>query len=181
MTEVATEVRRTSPTGTILGTALVILGILALVAPLLSGLAVTVVAAVLLTAAGVTRLSWAFGAASFGRGVLTFLLGGLMILGGLVMLAAPLVGLAWLTVMLAAYFLVDGVMDIVAAIRIRPAEHWSWMLVGGLVSLLLAAVIWRQWPISGLWAVGMLVGLRLLVAGFEMIALHRLMSNVVKA
>ena len=178
MTELAGAVKRASRTGTILGVLLVLFGILAMMTPLASGLAVSVLIAVLLMVAGFTRLIWAFGAGSFGKGVLTFLLGGLMILCGLAVLATPLAALAGLTLMLAAYFLVDGVMDIIAAFRIRPVNGWSFMLFGGVVTLLLGLMIWRNWPLSGVWAVGTLVGIRVLLTGVEMIALGRLGSRL---
>ena len=96
---------------------------------------------------------------------------GLAILCGVVMLARPMLGLASLTMVLAIYFLVDGVFEIIAAFKIRGERGWFWLILGGIVSLVLAYFIWREWPVSGTWAVGILVGIRLIFAGWSMIAL----------
>lgn len=156
---------------TFLGIVLLILGMLAIAAPMFAGAAVSTMVAILLMAAGICRLIWAFRAETFGKGVLAFLLGGLTLGVGIVMLARPLIGLASLTLVLGVYFLLDGIFDIVAAFSIKPAKGWGWMVFGGAMSILLSALIWSQWPLSGAWAIGILVGVRLIFAGWEMIAL----------
>ncbi len=180
MTEVATAVARASRAGTVLGLAVVILGVLSIAAPVVPGLAVAMLVAILMIAAGIARLAWSFRAGSFGKGVLTFLLGGVMVLCGLVMLGRPLLNLASLTLVLVAYFLVDGVTDIVASVTAKPAQGWGWLLFDGIVTMLLAIFVWRQWPMSGTWAIGVLVGVRLLFAGFSMMALGGLGSAVAR-
>jgi uncharacterized membrane protein HdeD (DUF308 family) len=162
---------------TILGIAVVILGVLSLLAPLVTGLTISVLVGVLLLAAGVARMVWAFGAGSFGRGLLAFLLGALSVGAGLLMLSRPLLGLATIALVLAAYFVVDGVVEIVAAFRARPRRGWGWLLFGGIASLLLGILIYEQWPISGVWAVGVLVGIRLLFAGWGMIGLGAVVGH----
>ena len=57
------------------------------------------------------------------------------------------------------------------AFSVRPEQGWGWLLVGGVISLLLGIMIWRQFPLSGAWAVGVLVGIRLIFAGWTMIML----------
>jgi uncharacterized membrane protein HdeD (DUF308 family) len=127
--------------------------------------------AILLVAAGIVRMLWAFKAESFGKGILAFLLGGLTLGVGIVVLARPLVMLASLTLILGVYFLLDGIFDIVGAFSIKPAKGWGWMVFGGAMSILLSGLIWSQWPLSGAWAIGILVGVRLVFAGTAMIAL----------
>lgn len=162
----------------VLGIAMVILGVLSMMAPLVTGVAVAVLVGVLLTAAGIARSVLAFKAGSFGKGVLSFLIGGLTVLCGLVMLGRPLFGLTSLTLVLVAYFLADGFAEIVFAFRARPAKGWVWTLVGGIVSVLLAVLIWRQWPVSGTWAIGLLVGIKLLFAGWAVVALGAATGSV---
>jgi uncharacterized membrane protein HdeD (DUF308 family) len=171
MSEITQGLRESSRTGTALGIATIIFGLIALFWPMVSGLTVTAVVGVLLIAAGIARTIFAFKAESFGRGVLVFLFGGLSILCGVVMLARPLFGLASLTILLASYFLVDGIFEIVAAFKVRGERGWFWLAVGGIVSIALAYLIAREWPLSGAWAVGILVGIRLIFAGWSMIAL----------
>ena len=156
---------------TFFGIVVLILGILAICAPLAAGTAVSTMVAILLVAAGIVRMLWAFKAGSFGKGALAFLLGGLTLGVGVVVLARPLVMLASLALILAVYFLLDGISEIVCAFRVKPAKGWGFMVFGGAMSILLSALIWSQWPLSGAWAIGILVGVRLVFAGTAMIAL----------
>lgn len=171
MDEMVQAGRDSARAGVVMGLATTIFGVLCLFAPGLSGLGVTVFVAVLMIAAGIARLVYAFKAGSFGKGLLTFLFGGLSILVGVVMMARPLVGLQSLTMVLAAFFVADGLVEMIMAFKVRPTRGWGWMLFGGLASLILAGLIIYEWPYSGEWAIGILLGIRLIFAGTSMIAL----------
>jgi uncharacterized membrane protein HdeD (DUF308 family) len=134
-------------------------------------MAVAMIVAILLIAAGIARAVFAFKAESFGRGVLMFLFGGFSVLCGIVMLVRPMIGLASLTAVLAAYFFADGIMGILGGFRARPIRGWGWMIFGGIVSVVLAVLIWWEWPVSGEWAIGVLVGVNLISTGWSMIML----------
>ena len=153
------------------GGALTIMGLLAIMAPLFTGAAVTILVGILMLAAGITRGVFAFRAQTFGKGALMFLLGGIVALGGVLLLARPLIGLASLTMVLAAFFFADGIIEAVYAFQLRPVKGWAWMLLSGITSGLLGFFIVYQWPVSGAWAIGVLVGVRLLFTGWSVIAL----------
>ena len=178
--ELGSGIKQASRRGMVFGIALVILGFLAILAPMFAGSMVSMLIGVLMIAAGIARLIWAFSAGSFGKGILTFLLGGLLILTGGVMLLRPGIGMASLAMLLAIFFLADGIFEIIAAFKIKPEKGWGWLLFGGIVSIILAGLIFWQWPFSGLWAIGVLVGVKLLFAGFAMIALGSLGSSVAR-
>jgi uncharacterized membrane protein HdeD (DUF308 family) len=74
-----------------------------------------------------------------------------------------------LTLVLAGYFVIDGLFEIIGAFQVKPATGWGFLLFGGVVSLALGMMIWRQFPISGAWAIGILVGVKLLFAGLAMV------------
>lgn len=171
MSDASQAGRKGARSGTIFGIATLILGILCLVAPGISGVSVTILVAILLIAAGIARLFFAFQAKSLGKGALTFLFGGVSVLCGVIMIAKPVLGLASLTMVLAAYFVADGIVELIAAFKVKPVKGWGWMLFGGILSLVLAGMIVYEWPVSGLWAIGVLVGVRLIFAGWSMIAL----------
>lgn len=171
MSEVTRAMHDTSRTGTIYGIATIIFGVLAMFMPMVAGLTATTLVGVLLIAAGIARTIFAFKAESFGKGLLVFLFGGLSIFVGGVILVRPLVGLASLTMLLVGYFLVDGIFEIFAAFKVRGEKGWFWLVIGGIASVVLAYFIWRDWPVSGAWAIGILVGIRLIFAGWSMIAL----------
>ena len=160
-----------SGAGMIFGLALIILGLLSMAAPILSGVAIMILVGIFMIAGGVARLLWAFRADSLGRGFLSVLLGGFFILAGVVLLARPLLGLVSLTMVLAAFFLIDGLFEIMTAFKLKGRDGWYWLLVGGIASMVLGLLIWKQWPLSGAWAVGVLVGIKMLFAGTAMISI----------
>ncbi len=148
-----------------------IFGGLAIMAPFFTGVAVTTIVAVLLVASGITQGVYAFKAGSFGRGLMQFLFGGITVLFGVAMFVWPLLGLASLTLLLAAYFLVDGCYAIAAGFQVRPTQGWGWVVFGGIGSVVLAGLLWWEWPISGQYAIGVLVGVRLIFSGWSMMML----------
>ena len=156
---------------TLLGIAMVILGALALAAPLWTGVAVALLVGLLVLAAGIAQCAFSFQAGSFSQKLLGLLLGLLTAICGVVMVAHPVLDLSFLTLALAAYFFVAGIFEAISALRVRPLGGWSWILVGGLLSLLLGALIRAQWPLSGSWAIGVLVGIKVMFLGATMITL----------
>ena len=147
------------------GWVVLISGLLALLSPLLAGAFVTIMVGAVMLIAGVTRVIDAFQGSGFWSG----LFGAVYCIGGLMMITDPLPGLLVLTMMLTIYFLVVGISEIAAAIQMRPVQGWGFLLFSGIVSTLLSLMIWNQWPLSGTWAVGTLVGIQLLFSGMTMI------------
>ena len=148
-----------------IGVLMVILGVIAIASPLVTGLAVTFLVGVLLLISGVSQCVLAFRAGAFGRGIVIFLFGLLAIVAGGYLISRPVEGLASITLYLAAYFLATGVLAVIAAFQLKPAQGWGFMLANGLVTVLLGILIWGQWPVSGAWAVGVLLGVQLIMSG----------------
>jgi uncharacterized membrane protein HdeD (DUF308 family) len=154
-----------------LGIALVILGFLAVGAPLVTGVAVAITVGFFVVVTGILEVVMAFKAQSWGKGILSAILGALSIVAGALMIAHPLMGLGFLTILVAAYFLVHGFFEIIEAFQLRPAPGWGWELFSGILTLILGILIWRQWPVSGAWAIGVLVGIHVLMSGWAAIML----------
>jgi uncharacterized membrane protein HdeD (DUF308 family) len=154
---------------TIFGVIAIILGMLAMLAPGLTGISIAILVGVIVLAGGIVRIIWAFQAASFGKGLLMLLIGGLTLLCGIALIVNPLFASGVLTIMLAVYFIIDGICEITAGSRLRPAPGWGWMLFGGIVSILLGMMIWAQFPLSGAWAIGILLGIKLFFVGLIMV------------
>jgi len=171
--EMLSTIKRHAGLGMALGIGIVIAGVLAIISPLIAGLSVTIAVGVLLIVSGVSRLFLAFKMGSFGRGLLMFVLGVVTLLAGGYLVARPGMGLATLTLVLAAYLFVDGVFQIIYAFRLRPIKGWGWTLFSGIASLVLGVMIWRQFPVSGMWAVGTLAGIHMIFAGSSIAALSR--------
>jgi len=163
--EMLGTIKRHAGIGIAVGVLVVVAGILALLSPLVAGLSIAIAVGVLIVVSGVSRLFLAFKMGSFGHGLLVFLLGLLSIVIGGYMVLRPGMALATLTLVLAVYFAVDGVFQIIWAFRLRPIKGWGWSLLSGVVSLALGIMIWRQFPVSGIWAVGTLAGIQMVFGG----------------
>jgi uncharacterized membrane protein HdeD (DUF308 family) len=164
-----------------IGILLLIAGMLAIGSPFVTGLAVTVSVGALLIVSGLGQCFLAFQAGAFGRALLIFLLGLVAVVGGGYMVSQPVSGLASLTLVLAAYFVVTGILTIITSLQLRPASGWGWMLANAVVTLLLGALIWRQWPLSGTWAVGTLFGVQMLMSGFSLLTTGSAVRQVTHA
>lgn len=153
------------------GIIVMILGMIAIASPDVAALSVNVMIALLLIAAGITKTLFAFKAGSFGKGALQFLFGGLTIIYGIAFIAFPMYGLASLTLLLISYFLFDGGFTVITALRMKPVKGWGFMLINGIVTILLGLIIANSWPESDALAIGLLVGIRLLMSGLAMLML----------
>ena len=154
-----------------LGVMTVVFGIVAVGSPLITGVAVAVFVGFLLLASGVARIVHSLKSKQWGTGFWGTLIGVLGVAAGLLMIFRPLIGLVTMTMLIAIYFLVDGISEIIAAFKIKPDQGWGWVLFNGIIAVLLGFMIWRQWPVSGAWAIGLLVGIHILMTGWSMIIL----------
>ena len=154
-----------------LGILTVIFGVVAIASPMITGVAVAVFVGFLLFASGVAQIVHAIKSKQWGTGFWGTVIGLLGVVAGLLMIFRPVVGLVTMTILLAIYFLIDGISEIIAAFKIKPDQGWGWVLFNGIIAVLLGFMIWRQWPVSGAWAIGLLVGIHILITGWSMIIL----------
>ena len=164
-----------------LGVLTVIAGFFSLVMPWASGVGVTLAVGVALAIGGAARLVGAFHAGSFGLGALAFIGGALTLVAGVILFARPGFGLATLTLMLGAYLLADGIFGALLAFQFRPEQGWGWMLFSAAMAGLLGVLLLKEWPLSGLWAIGTLVGINMLFAGFSLISIGSAARRITKA
>ena len=155
------------------GALLVLLGLIAMAIPLFAGLATAILLGWLLLAAGIVGLLSTLRtrrAPGFGWSLLSAVAA---LVAGLVLLWNPLAGLVTLTYVLTAYFIVDGVFNIVLALSHRRelSSRWEWMLLNGLFDLVLAAFILAGLPGSFVWVLGLLVGIDLLFGGASLVGM----------
>jgi uncharacterized membrane protein HdeD (DUF308 family) len=164
----------------IVGIVMLICGFLAIGSPMMAGMSVTIFVGVMLLVGGISQCFLAFQAGAFGRGLLIFVMGALTAVAGFYLFNQPLAGLASITLFLAIYFVVTGIAELIGALQIRPAAGWGLMLVNGIVTLLLGMMIWKQYPVSGAWAVGVLFGIKLIFAGWTLIFIGRSVRGAAK-
>jgi uncharacterized membrane protein HdeD (DUF308 family) len=84
------------------------------------------------------------------------------------MVQHPLAAAAFFTLMLAAAFFVGGLFRIVVALSER-FYGWGWVLLNGVVTLILGVMIWRRWPDTAFWVIGLFVGIDMLFAGWSLV------------
>ena len=173
-------VKRHAGIGMALGIGIAVAGVLAVFSPLVAGLSVTIAVGVLLIVSGVSRLFLAFKMGSFGRGLLMFVLGVLTLVAGGYLVARPGMGLATLTLVLAAYLFVEGLFEIIYAFRLRPIKGWGWTLFSGIAALVLGVMICRQFPVSGMLAVGTIAGIHMIFACSSTASLGRAARGAAK-
>jgi uncharacterized membrane protein HdeD (DUF308 family) len=175
MGEINEAVKTGSRGATTMGICVLILGILATAMPFVTGLAITISIGLILLGVGIAQIIFAFQSHSFGKGLLRFGFGVLAALCGMSLVSQPDAGLATITLFLAAWFVADGLVALFMAFSWRPQPGWGWMLFNGLLGVVLGIMIYNQFPASATWLVGLLVGIRLLFAGWTMIALGSVM------
>jgi uncharacterized membrane protein HdeD (DUF308 family) len=146
---------------------LIVLGMLAIALPLIAAIAVTSVVAWLMIFGGLTHLSVAFSARGAGSFFWELLVSIAYVFAGGYMAFHPLIGVATLTLLLTSIFLVEGVLEIAAFFQVRKQRGAGWMLLDGIITLALAALIWAHWPSSSAWAIGTIVGVSMLVSGWK--------------
>lgn len=143
----------------------IVLGMLAIIEPALAGLAVSRLVGWLLVFGGVTHLIGAFKGGGAKQVVFQVLVGLAYVIGGFYCLMHPLLAIGTLTLLLAAVILAGGALEIISYFRLKDENASGWMLVNGIITLLLGGMIWFHWPSSSVWAIGILVGVTLLMTG----------------
>ncbi len=147
------------------GIILFIAGTMALMSPLVAGSSSTNMVGVLLVIGGIGQCILAFKAGVFGRGFLTLIVALLMTITGSYMATQPVVSLASLTMILVIYFAIVALFELIMACQIRPAQCWGPVLINGIVTLLLGIMLWLQFPLPGVWAIGIVFGVKMIFSG----------------
>jgi uncharacterized membrane protein HdeD (DUF308 family) len=150
---------------------LTVVGLFAILVPIVSGIAITLIIGWFFTVIGILHFLFAWKTHTTGGVFWEILLGFLYLFSGMYLIVHPLAGLASLTLFLAAYFFIKGIVQIIHFFQLRPRHGSSWLLLDGIISLILAVMIWRSWPFSSVWAIGTLVGISLLFTGFSRLML----------
>jgi len=160
------------------GILMLICGFLAITIPLASGIGVAIVIGWLLLISGVWHLLFGFRSASGIGGFLWQLLLAIVYgAAGLMILLYPLAGLAWLTLVLATFLLIEAALEFVLYFNIRSRANAVWVLVDAIITLLLGILIWARWPFSSVWAIGTLIGVSLIFSGISRLMLSSAVSR----
>ena len=153
------------------GIALVVLGVVALSVPCFVGLAMEVFLGWLLVIGGVLQGVQAFRTRGWGGFFFAVLSAALYIVAGVLLLGNPMWGLIAMTLLLAVFFVVEGIFKIIMALTLRPMPNWGWILVTGILAVLIGILIWSEWPSSAGWVIGLFVGIEMIFTGWATIML----------
>jgi uncharacterized membrane protein HdeD (DUF308 family) len=155
----------------VLGIALVILGIVAIIFPFMTTIAAKIFLGWLFLIGGVVEVIHAFSTQKWSAFFLNLLIGVLYVVVGAYLAFLPLSGILTLTIVLAALFIAEGVLQVIMAFRVRGHGGWGWMLFSGVVAIAVGIMIWANLPSSAVWAIGLLVGVNMITSGWAFIFL----------
>jgi len=147
------------------GVLLVVAGVLAVIYPVVSSVAVVVLLGWLLIASGVLQGISLIGASHVPHFWLQLISVILALLVGFLFLRDPAQGLLTITLLLIVFFMIEGISKVVFALTIKPFPNWGWVLASGLVGMLLSAILWASLPVTALWLIGLLLGIQLISVG----------------
>ncbi len=144
---------------------LIVFGVLAIALPLATSIGVLIVLSWLLVFSGAFQFIHAFRSHGAGSIAWKLLVAVLYLAAGLYFLMHPLLGVASFTLLLAWFFVAEGVIDLIVYFANRSARGAGWILFDGIVTLILGVLVWRQWPNSSAWVIGTLVGISMIFTG----------------
>ena len=155
------------------GIVLAVLGLAAMIVPPLASLAVTIFIGWMFLISGVAGLFVTYWARQMPGFWWSLFSAALAVLAGGILLANPAQGVLTLTIVVGAYFLAEGVITIMYALEHRRelSARWSWLLVSGLMDLLIAFLIISGLPGTAEWAIGLLVGINLVLGGASLVGM----------
>ena len=163
-----------------LGILMLFCGVVALGSPFIMGAMMTTMIGIMLIMGGVAEMiisfsnGWKAGLPLFLAGILTLIAGGIV-------LGQPILASAMFTIMMVIYFISEGILRSIYALQSRPIQGWGFLLFSGITSILLGIMLMRHWPLSGLMAIGVFAGVRLLFAGISLLNCRSIGSASLKA
>ena len=160
------------------GVALILFGILALASPLVAGESVLMVIGVLVLVGGIIRLIRNM---RLGGGFWKLMLGLITIAAGGLILAHPMLASGILSILLAMYLCTDGLIEVIVAFTMKDTEGKGWLFATGILSVVLGSLLLFQAPLSGVLAIGVFLGIKLIFVGMATLALGATPHSVMKS
>jgi uncharacterized membrane protein HdeD (DUF308 family) len=153
------------------GILMLVCGLLAIALPWASSIGVVIIIGWAILFSAVWHLIFAFHTRGVGGVFWQLLLAVIYGAAGIYILFNPLAGLVTLTLVLAIFLLIEAGLETALYLSLRRTANAGWILFDAIVTLVLAILIWAQWPSSSLWVLGMLVGISLIFSGISRITL----------
>jgi uncharacterized membrane protein HdeD (DUF308 family) len=160
-----------------LGIVQIILGMIALGSSVFATIVSVAIFGWLLLIGGVLAIGHAFWERQWNGFFIDLLTGVLYAIVGFMIISNPVEAAVGLTLLIALFLLMGGIFRIVAAL-VGRFEHRGWLLLNGVITLLMGIMIWRQWPLSGLWVIGLFVGIEMIFYGWSLVMLGIAAKNL---
>ena len=155
----------------ILGGALILLGIVAVIFPMMTTIAVKVFLGWIILIGGLVTAFHAFSTQKWSAFFYNLMVGLLYVLVGGWLAFLPLSGVITLTVMLASLFIIQGVLQAALAFRLKPRDGWAWILVAGIIAILAGIMLISGLPSTATWAIGLLAGISMISTGWAYLSI----------
>jgi len=152
-----------------LGIILILVGSAAILSPHIATLSTSILVGWFLVIGGIAQVIHAFWAKEWGGFFWALIVGLLEAVAGFFLLVYPVAGIVALTIYMAVVFVAEGAIRVVLAFQLKPEAGWIWMLIGGIVSIVVGVMLWAKLPSSAIWAIGLLVGLNIAMAGWTLL------------
>lgn len=163
-----------------LGIALLLLGTIALGASVAMTIVSVLLFGWLLIVGGVLEAVHAFWRRRWSGFFIDLLTGVLYVVVGFMLVANPAASAVALTLLIALFLMFGGIFRIVTALSVH-FHNWGWLLLHGVINLLLGILIWEQWPVSGLWVIGLFIGIDMIFNGWSLVMLALAAKNIPEA
>ncbi len=154
-----------------LGACLIVIGCSAILFPTFSTITAKIAIGWILLISGIITILSVFSRRIQGEKFFNFVLGVLYIAAGVWLAFFPLKGILPLTIFLAIFFMIEGVLEISYSSSLNADEGRGYILFSGLVSLIVGILIFAGLPASAAWALGLLVGVNLISTGWAFISI----------
>lgn len=149
-----------------MGVILIVLGIVAISFAVFTTFASVVLFGWLLAISGLVQAVHAFWRERQWSGFFLDLFAGILsFVVGFMLLANPLAGAKTFTLLIALFLFIGGIERIIVSL-IGQFHNGGWLLLNGIIDVVLGVMIWREWPYSGLWVIGLFVGIDMLFSGW---------------
>lgn len=164
-----------------LGAAFVVLGVLSIILPFIASLVTTIVIGWLMLLGGLFQGYHAVRNRGWAGSGWALASAAIQVVAGVLVVLFPVVGTLSLTLVLAAYFIIEGAFKLVRAVQHRRMPAWGWLMFDGVLSLALGILILALWPSTAVWVIGLLVGINLLFSGTSLLLIGLSAGSAVPA
>jgi uncharacterized membrane protein HdeD (DUF308 family) len=153
------------------GIVFIVAGLFAFLAPFMASVVVTIIVAVGLVIVGVVQIFQAWTVQSWAGFLWQLVIGLILLIGGIAIYFNPVASTFLLTLFAAAMFIAKGIFQIILGFRIKPNDAWGWIVAAGIVAIIVGILIWMDYPLSGVYALGVLAGISLIFTGWSYVAI----------